>query len=74
MVSIDIAGFDPEATRRREKPNRLPPGYGELKLNPVVNSAETVCPGLNAGQIRMHIPVKSAIANCAHGPIGNAPL
>jgi len=58
MVPIDIACLDPQAARRRDKSNRLPPDYGELELNPVVRIVRTVWPSLNAGQIWTRISVK----------------
>jgi hypothetical protein len=58
MISIDIARFDQEAANRPDHANRLPPGCGELKLNPVVSSAGTVWPSLNACQIWTKVPVE----------------
>lgn len=58
MISIDIARLNPQSACRRDKPNRLPPDCGELKLNPVVSRAGAVWPSLNASQIRTHISVK----------------
>jgi hypothetical protein len=42
MVSIDIARLDPQAACGRDKSKGLPPGCGELQLNPIISFARAV--------------------------------
>ena len=49
MISIDVAGLDLKPSGRRHNPNKLLPGGGKVKLNPVVSLVGIVAAGLNAG-------------------------
>ena len=58
VISIDVTRFDAQATGWRDKLQGLPPGDGELKLNPVRARAGGVVATLNAGQVGALIAVK----------------
>jgi hypothetical protein len=58
VITIDVARFDPQAARRRDKLNELPSCCRELKLNPVGAAAAAIMPNLNAGQVRALIAIK----------------
>jgi hypothetical protein len=58
VISVYIARFDQEAASGRDQSYRLPPGGGELKLNPVVGTAGRGYSGFNPGQIWFKVSVK----------------
>src|SRR5580704_10727719 len=58
VIAINVARFDPQATRRGDQSNGLPRCCGELKLNPVAACGGGGVSVLNAGEIQAMIAVK----------------
>jgi hypothetical protein len=60
VVSVDIAGFDYQSTRRGHQANRLFPDGGQLQLNPVTTGIIQF--RLDTGQIGTNVAVE--VGNC----------
>src|SRR3984885_8252765 len=62
MISVDVACFDAETTRGRDKLHGVPARRGELKLNPVGAGTRYAASRLDAGQVEAAVAVE--IGDC----------
>ena len=74
VIAVDVAGFNQQPARRRDKPYELSPGGGALKLDPVVAVALGATARLNRGLVEVMIAVKIGDRKCQSRPRRCRPL